>query len=521
VPTLLTESAVVPARHPRGTANVSDFLLAGKDPARTALLTLKRTYSYGQLQSACAAVAGFLLEHGGCKGDRVLLLGDNSFFWIAAYLGAMRAGLVVVPLPPGSEPENLQHVVDLTEPRFAFLQGKASHAASLMPNTVVVTDIPDASASDAVTFRGLLDHSHATFAEHRDLPERHEDDLAALMFTSGSTGKPRGVMISHGNIIANTRSIIPCLRLTANDRVMAVLPFYYCFGASLLHTHLCAGGSVVTDSRFMYPDKVLQRMAETDCTGFAGVPSHFQILLRKSSLPRMKFPHLRYVQQAGGHLAPVFVRALAATLPSAQVFLMYGQTEATARLTCLSPSAVSVKPSSIGKAIPGVKLRVLNDAGHDVKPGEPGEIVAEGNNIALGYWRDKTASAATFSQRALRTGDIATVDEEGFLYLLDRTRDFVKCGGERISCQNLEEQLLEFDGLLEAAVIGVPDEVLGEAVKAFVVPRDPSSPNFEDRLRQFCKQNIPLKLIPRVIVTLKALPKNTSGKVLKPALRQM
>jgi len=516
--TVLEPTIAWPARL-RAAVNVADYLLAGTDANRSALLTQQQSHTYGELFSAVNAVSRFLLAQGGQKGDRVLLLSENSLFWIAAYLGAMRAGLVAVPLPSNIEPASLRQIVELTEPMFGFVQGKALRAVDEFASLKVVSDRAPASPK-TTDFSVLLKQSASNTIATAVDPETGADDLAALMFTSGSTGKPRGVMISHGNIIANTEAIVSSLQLTSLDRVMAVLPFHYCFGASLLHTHLRAGGSLVTDSRFMYPDKILQRLVETECTGFAGVPSHFQILLRKSSLARLKFPRLRYVQQAGGHLAPVFVRNLKAALPDTDIFLMYGQTEATARLTCLSPSDVTMRPGSIGKAIPGVSIRIVNEAGLDAMPGEPGEIVAHGKNVALGYWRDKQATASTFRDGGLHTGDIGTIDEEGFLYLHDRTRDFVKCGGERVSCQTIEEQLLEFDGLLEAAVIGIADEVLGEAIKAFVVPRDPRIPGFEEQLRQFCRQNIPLKWNPKAFVVLSALPKNNAGKVLKQALRE-
>lgn len=302
---------------------------------------------------------------------------------------------------------------------------------------------------------------------------------------------------------------------------MTVLPFHYCFGTSLLHTHLRIGGSLVVEHRFMYPDKVLMRMQETECTGFAGVPSHYQILLRRSSLRKMSFPHLRYIQQAGGHLAPSFIGELCEALPQTKIFVMYGQTEATARLSYLPPEMIEKKLGSIGKAIPGVRLRVLDEAGSEVAPGETGEIVAEGRNIALGYWRDPQESSLSFRNGRLYTGDLATVDEEGFIYVVSRAKDFVKCGGRRVSCRHVEEQLLEFDGLLEAAVIGVPDDVLGEAVRAFVVPRAGYSTALEDRLRQFCRERLPSQLNPKAIVMLDALPKNSAGKVLKPRLRML
>jgi long-chain acyl-CoA synthetase len=521
VPDSVNQFEVMPENQDRANrpGNVANFLLDGKDPARTALLLRDRAYTYGDLQSSAAAVARYLIREGGRRGDRVILAGENSFFWVSAYLGTLLAGMVSVPVAPNTAADDLEHITRLTEPRFAFLQSKVASAnTGRFGTAAVVTDAPGGAIGLATSFDDLRRHALDLPAE---MPPVGSGELAAIIFTSGSTGKPRGVIISHGNIIANTESIIQYLKLSQSDRIMAVLPFYYCFGASLLHTHLRAGGSVVIDLRFMYPDTVLKRMVETECTGFAGVPSHYQILLRRSSLSRMSFPALRYLQQAGGHLAPVFVRELHAALPRTDIFLMYGQTEATARLSFLSPELVSSKPGSIGKAIPGVRLQVVTPEGTDARPHELGEIVAEGDNIALGYWRDPAETDATFRGGKLHTGDLGTMDEEGFLYLVDRTKDFVKCGGERVSCQAVEEQVLEFDALLEAAVIGVPDEVLGEAIKLFVVPREPGASDLEDRLRCFCKEHLPARLNPKIIVVLNSLPKNNAGKVLKSALRKL
>lgn len=499
--------------------NVASYLLDSKPAGSTALLLLDNSYTYGELQSSAAAVAHYLVREGGCKGDRVLLASENSFFWISAYLGTLLAGMVSVPVAPNTAPNDMEHITRLTEPRFAFLQSKVARAnAERLGGAAVVSDAPRAATEAATSFDDIRQQA---LDPRTQAPAVSSGNLAAIIFTSGSTGKPRGVQVSHGNIIANTESIVQCLKLGQSDRVMAVLPLYYCFGASLLHTHLRVGGSVVLDQRFMYPDTVLKRMVETECTGFAGVPSHYQILLRHSSLSRMSFPALRYVQQAGGHLAPVFVRELQAALPRTQIFLMYGQTEATARLSCLPPEMVSAKPGSIGRAIPGVRLRVVTPDGRDAHPNETGEIIAEGDNISLGYWRDPAETATTFCDGKLRTGDLATTDEDGFLYLVDRAKDFVKCGGERVSCQSIEEKVLEFTALLEAAVIGVPDEVLGEAIKLFVVPRESGGSDLEDRLREFCKEHLPPRLNPKFIVVLNSLPKNSAGKVLKTALRNL
>jgi acyl-CoA synthetase (AMP-forming)/AMP-acid ligase II len=327
-------------------------------------------------------------------------------------------------------------------------------------------------------------------------------------------------MITHGNIIANTEAIIESLRLTSDDSIMAVLPFHYCFGASLLHTHLRAGASIVVDSRFTYPEVVLDRMSETGCTGFAGVPMHFQILLRRSSLARRRLPRLRYVQQAGGRLAPPFVVELRRALPAVQVFLMYGQTEATARLSYLPPEFVDTKPGSIGRGMKDVHLRVLTEDGVDVQPGQIGEIVATGRSIAQGYWQERESTATPFRNGALNTGDLATVDDDGFIYIVDRRSDFVKCRGERVSCRSVEDILIASDELAEAAVVGVDDPVLGEALKAFVVPRsDRSRDGTVERLKAFCRTRLPLHLVPQEFVVLDALPKYDTGKIAKSRLK--
>jgi len=501
--------------------NVADFLLEGKESNRIALVLLNGDRSYGELRVGAAAVANYLRKTGANKGDRVLLVSDNSFCWVATYLGILHAGLVCVPVPASISTEDMDYILETTELRIAFLQGTfANKRRKQFAGIQVVADqlVPDFH-QPLTTFADLLSQG-ADFEEGTG--KAGGDDLAAIMFTSGSTGTPRGVMVSHDNIVANTESIIEFLRLTESDKIMTVLPFHYCLGTSLLHTHLRVGGTLVIDSRFMYPEKVLQRMQDSECTGFAGVPSHYQLLLRTSSLKKKRFPKLRYVQQAGGHLAPPFIQELREALPETQVFVMYGQTEATARLAYLPPEFLDTKPGSIGKAIPGVTLRVVDEFDREVAAGEVGEIVAEGGNVTLGYWNAPEDTARIFRNGKLYTGDLATVDSDGFLFIVDRAKDFLKCGGKRVSCKQLEEGLLQFDELVEVAVVGIADEVLGEAVKAFIVPRDRREMNngLTERVRLFCKERLPHDLVPKEIVVLAALPKNSAGKVLKQDLKR-
>ena len=503
--------------------NAVDYLIGNRSSGSTALLTPTCEHSYGELWQASEGIAKFLIASGLQKGDRVLLLSENSFFWIACYLGTLRAGLVSVPLSPSTRGEDLSFIIESCGVRLALIQGKLNRDQylALPANCRIVAEdmlgLPEQSGAES-TRLNAVPPSEAANPKYPEIDDKH--DLAAIMFTSGSTRKPRGVMISHRNIIANTSSIVEYMQLKPQDRIMVVLPFFYCFGTSLLHTHLRVGGSLVIDQRFMFPDKVLGRMQETNCTGFAGVPSHYQMLLRKSSFKKMQFPSLRYLQQAGGKLSDGLTRELREAVPAKEIFVMYGQTEATARLSYLPPVLLDRKLGSIGKGIPGTRLRVLDKTGRDALPGQLGEIVAEGDNVALGYWGSDAEDKATFRHGTLYTGDLATVDEDGFIFIVDRAKDILKCGGKRSPCREVEDALLEFDDLIEAAVIAVPDDLLGEAVKAFVVPKKQSAGLIE-RLQAFCSRRLPPHLVPKEIVIMDELPKNSGGKVLKPALRAL
>jgi long-chain acyl-CoA synthetase len=476
-----------------------------------------RTYTYEQLLRASAHVARVLEEHGAGLGERVFLIADNSFFWVASYLGCLRAGAVAVPQPPTATPEDVVALRARVSPRAAIVQGKRhARLVEALAGLPTLVDAPPSVPGDVLCFDP---GSFSGTERGRVAPAA--GGLAALMFTSGSTGSPRGVMVSHDNLAANTASIASYLELTSADRAMAVLPFHYCFGASILHTQLMVGGSLVIDNRFMFVDKVLQRMQDLGCTTFAGVPSHFQILLRKSKLKAMKLPALRCVQHAGGKLSDLLVRELAATIAPAKVFGMYGQTEATARLSYLPPSLIDSKLGSIGRGIPGVVLRVLDDAGAPVSPGQVGEIVAAGKSIAAGYWNDAEATSTTFAGGVLRTGDLATVDAEGFIFIVDRRSDFLKCGGNRTSSRVVEDAVLQLGDVVEAAVIGVPDDLLGEAPIAFVVPTTLGDATLGTRLRDHCAKVLTDELVPKEFIVLEALPRTPSGKVSKPDLRAL
>ncbi len=486
--------------------NTADYLLEFAEDDRVVLIENKRTHTYRDLRRASARLVAELLRSGVQPGDRVGLLGNNSLFWVAAYLATFKIGAVAVPFATVHPPETLAA-------QQAFVACKVMCA-----DRRILQRLESAFANLPFITDAVLEESGPVAWPDTADGDVHQD--AALMFTSGTTARPRAVRITHRNIQANTSSIIEYLDLSATDRMMAILQFYYCFGASLLHTHLRVGGSLVLANSFVYPEVVLDLLETTECTGLAGVPSTYQTLLRNSTFPKRQLPTLRKVQQAGGKLQTVLIQELIQAVPNGQVFVMYGQTEATARLSYLPPELLGSKLGSIGRGIPGVTLRVMDDAGHEVHPEEVGEIWAWGDNVSPGYLDDPEANTQKFVDGVLHTGDLATVDADGFIFVVDRKDDFIKSFGYRVSSQQIEGCIVELPEVVAAAVIGEPDLVRGEAVKAFVVLRANCQLQAADVVSH-CAARLPNYMVPRDVVFIDQLPVNAHGKIIKNELRKL
>lgn len=488
--------------------NTSDYLLVDASPDDVALVVDGERNTYGQLRSAAGVLAGELAALRLAPGSRVGVVGPNSFFWVAAYLAVMKLGHVAVPFSDKLTEDNVRRNLDLVGCRAAFVDRRASRT--------VATALSGSGV--AILGEEVLRSGRAPYWPDHDLIDPDAD--AVLMFTSGTTARPKAVRLTHANIQANTDSIMTYLGLRRDDRVLVVLPFHYCYGASLLHTHLRRGARIVLCNSFVFPESVLDVLEREGCTVFAGVPSTFQWLLRASTFAERALPSLRLIQQAGGKLPAVLVDELLAAQPAAELFVMYGQTEATARLSYLPPDQVLAKSGSIGKGIPGVQLRVLGDDGDAVPPGERGEIYARGANVSPGYFEDPQGSAAKFTSWGLRTGDLAVVDDDGYIYIVDRRDDFIKSWGHRVSSQEVEAVALQMKQVVSAAVIGVPDEAAGEAVMLFVVARPGVAVEPEEVLLT-CRRLLPKHMVPRSVLVVDALPHNANGKIDKPRLRDV
>jgi acyl-CoA synthetase (AMP-forming)/AMP-acid ligase II len=347
--------------------------------------------------------------------------------------------------------------------------------------------------------------------------EVNETDCTEIIFTSGSTGKPKGVMLSHKNLISNSTSILGYLNLNQEDRMLVVLPFYYCYGLSLLHTHLRCGGSIVLNNSFIFLGKVIRDLIDHSCTGFAGVPSHFQILLRKSdTFKKTTFPSLRYVTQAGGGLATTFIDEFLENFPEVKFYVMYGQTEATARLSYLPPDLYTKKKGSIGKGIPGVELRVVNEFLQDIEPGETGDIIAKGDNIMLGYYLDNEENKKEILDKWLFTGDLGTVDNDGYIYVTARKKEIIKVGGKRVSPKEIESVILQIPEVIDCVVVGIEDELIGESIKAIINIESIEKTNqILEQIKKKCNERLAIHKVPRVFEFKTQLTLSTTGKKIK------
>lgn len=496
---------------------------AARAPEAPALIEIDRTTTFGELAAQADAFARLLVARGVRVGDRVVLALDNSADLVACYFGTMKAGACVVPLAAGPRSDRLAKAVldcspvacvtdraTLDEPSLAGVI-RGLRLVLVRPGRGPRTDLPEG----AEWLPDALESTQGAALGPIAIADR---DLAVIIYTSGSTGEPRGVILQHANIVANTASIVEYLALTANDRVMCVLPFYYVYGLSLLHTHISVGGAVIIDNRFAFPNTVIDAMLRHRATGFAGVPSSFALLLHRSKLATTPLPDLRYVTQAGGGMAPARVQEWLAKGPRVPFFVMYGATEASARLTYLPPADLERKLGSIGRAIPGVEMLVLKEDGAPCAPGEVGELVARGPNISPGYWKAPDETALRFTERGYLTGDLGYADDEGFLFLVGRRHDMLKVGAHRISAKEIEDVLQEHPDVHEAAVIGVPHEMLGEAPVAFVAINEGLSFDAE-ALRRHCQLRLPVHKVPERVLQVADLPKTPAGKIDKPALR--
>ena len=507
---------------------------AKRAPEKEALVHGAERLSYAAVASKTAGIAHGLRNAGVLQGDRVGIYLEASVQQVLSIFGVSEGGAVFVPINGTLFPEQVAHVA-----RDCGMKGLITSRNKLDTLMEVLPQIPSLEfllltedyEQPAVKLRV---HSFREFCELAPLPENRREpiskDLGAILYTSGSTGKPKGVMLSHANIIAGSSIVSTYLGITEKERILAVLPFSFDAGLNQLMTAFQQGGTCVLIN-FVFGREVVQTLIKEHITGLAGVPTLWSLLAQPNSgLDKQPMTELRYITNTGGAMPQAVLATLRKTLTSTKVFLMYGLTEAF-RSTYLPPEELDRRPTSMGKAIPDTEIVVLDEKGQRCKPGEIGELVHRGPTVSLGYWGRPEDTARVLRSNPLLppemgdcekvcySGDLVKMDEDGFLYFVGRRDTMIKSSGFRISPTEVEEALFSSKKLRGAAVIGIPDEILGQTIKAFVVARD-GDPLDTQALLTHCSEKLPRYMVPKTIEVLLEMPKTSSGKVDYPALRR-
>ncbi|AIQ63699.1 hypothetical protein PSTEL_12015 [Paenibacillus stellifer] len=483
---------------------------ASGQPDRTYIEEHHRSWSYREVFDLATGLAGHLARLGIGEDDRVLLWMDNSAEYIIAYFAVLRAGAIAVPVSPAASGEHLRFILDDVAPKailtHARSAGRVSGPASERHAVVLPVDEWVKAATAA--------QRHMPAAA--GLPSAEPERVALILYTSGTTRNPKGVMLTHRNLEANTESILAYLPIQPEDSLLVAIPFYYAYGNSLILTQTKAGGTLYLDNRAAFPVKILERLRDGNMSGFSTVGSYLHLLLKQDTVSDLDFAGLKYLTVAGEACSAEDVDRLSALAPGLSIYMMYGQTEAAARLSYLEPPLLPLKRGSIGRAIPGVELRVVNDDGMEVRPGEIGEIIASGPNIMKGYWNNRIETEAAVRDGWLHTGDLATADSEGFLYIKGRKNDIIKYLGHRISPLEVETAINQCEGVLECAV--VESEIHQEKqIVAYVVRQDENCD--ENRIDRTVRKILPPYKRPHAYRFIGSLPRTANGKIKRSELR--
>ena len=508
---------------------------ASRYPRKEALVKGEERLSYGQVGERVRSFASALREKGLGRGERVGIYLDDNVAQVISIFGVSQAGGVFVPINGVLFPGQVAHIAH--DCAISALITSANKLESLLP---LLDSIPSLRFLIALSSQGSVSSCLTTYDftamvdAHSGSTSTWEDwnvskDLAAILYTSGSTGKPKGVMLSHANLMAGASIVSAYLELTASERVLAVLPFSFDAGLNQLTTAFQQAGTLVL-MNFVFAKEVVDMLVKERITGLAGVPTLWSLLVQPSSGLHKQKPELRYITNTGGAMPQSVLCLLRQALPATKIFLMYGLTEAF-RSTYLPPEELDRRPMSMGKAIPDTEIMVLNEESQPCKPGEVGELVHRGPTVAMGYWGDRDATDRVLrphpflpselgnGEKVCYSGDLVKTDEAGFLYYVGRRDAMIKSSGFRVSPTEVEEIVFQSGKIRHAAAIGVPDEMLGQKIKIFVVASD-GEPVDTAGLLAFCEERMPRHMVPQLIEVLKELPKTSTGKVDYPALRR-
>ena len=508
-----------------------DYLMQSAQvfPDKVALVCMNQRITYGELDACSNAIAHSLKEAGIRRGDRVVVFADNTVETVISFWAVLKANAVISIVNPLTKSDKLSYLLEDCRPTalitdlhlYSVFAGPARACSHL--KRVIISGFIDEAKLAELPYAQRWDDA-LTVGDRAKPPARTciDNDLAAIIYTSGSTGDPKGVMLTHRNMLTACTSIASYLELQEDEVILGVLPLAFDYGLYQMIMAFRTGARLVLERSFAFPAQILNLMVAEGVTGFPGVPTIFSILSELKSLKDYDLSKIRYVTNTAAALSVKHIHMLRDIFPAARIYSMYGLTECK-RCTYLPPEDIDRKPLSVGIAIPNTEMWIVDENGNKVAPNIVGQLVIRGATIMRGYWEKPEATAKKLmpgplpGELVLYTGDYCKMDEEGYLYFVARMDDIIKTRAEKVAPKEVENVLMNIPGIKEAAVIGIPDEILGQAVKAFVVLEEGITMT-EKEIQNECQRQIENFMVPKYIVKLSSLPKTDTGKIKKTGL---
>lgn len=496
---------------------------------KVALVCMKQRVTYAELDAWSNALAHALIATGVSRGDRVIVFADNTVETVVSFWAVLKANAVVSVVNPLTKSDKLAYLLEDCQPS-ALITDQHLYSVFATPvqqcahlRTVIVSGNIDDARLGAIP-RAQRWNDALAAGDCTTSPSRQciDIDLASIVYTSGSTGDPKGVMLTHRNMLTACESISSYLELRNDEVILCALPLAFDYGLYQMIMSVRTGARLVLERSFTFPAQILNLMVEEGVTGFPGVPTIFSILAEFKSLRDYDLSKIRYVSNTAAALPLKHILMLKDLFPGARIYSMYGLTECK-RCTYLPPRDLERKPLSVGVAIPNTEMWIVDDDGNKVGPNVVGQLVIRGATVMRGYWGKPEATAKKLKpgplpgEFVLHTGDYCKMDEDGYLYFVARMDDVIKSRGEKVAPKEVEHVLMNIPGVKEAAVIGVPDEILGQAVKAFVVPEQGVTMT-EKQVQRECQARLENFMVPKHIVITESLPKTDTGKIKKTGL---
>jgi amino acid adenylation domain-containing protein len=511
---------------------VNEFLerSANQFPNKEALICQERRVTFLEIEQAANSIANALIDQGLHKQDRAAIYLENSVESVISIFGILKASGVFVVINPKVKSKKFAYILNDCQVRILITDVR--HYKDISP---VLPDCPNLSSVIVVNGQEsdldlegiqapqeIISFNHALSKYPKTCPKNDciGIDLASLIYTSGTTGNPKGVMLSHLNMVSAASSVIEYLENTSDDIIISCLPLSFDYGLYQILMASKFGGTVVLERSFLYPYRVIDLIIKENVTGLPLVPTIAAILLRLKNLQKYDFSDLRYISNTAQALPPNHIKQLQELFPQTRIYSMYGLTECK-RVSYLPPEELSRRPTSVGKAMPNCETFIVNENEDKIIiPNEIGELVVRGPNVMMGYWNLPEETAKTLKpgvypgERVLYTGDLFKMDDEGYLYFIARRDNMIKTAGERVSPKEIENVLYEMDEVIEAGVVGVPDEILGNAIKAVVALKEDSKLS-EKSIVLHCSKHLEDFMVPKHVEIRKTLPKTSSGKISK------